>query len=577
MATKARKVPKKEDMTEDQLKAFSTKKRECDNKAQAIVIELLESPISQTTLLERLPYINQNHYEDITVERAIIKKCGYPLCTKKLPDKLPSRKYKVCTKTNKVYDITTRKNFCSDQCYAASTDLKQQMMTTPLWFREKDDIPKFCFLPLDIKGVKGELIDISITEKIPKDNKKPFSSYLDFTEASLNEIYETPSDDIQTSGEPNDENTNKQSQNTVHENKTEEGTIPLKEKEPMNKPIVSKPTNSTKDLKNTKLLGEVIERQIPKVDPIITAGLNLKIKLSKESDEIAAKKNVETQQKNKQEINAGTECSPLVMHIEKSFGEWINLDTLIFILGESKLKEIVSDKSDENKARLESMMSSISSNFQLSDQYQRLCRKLNLLELEDRKYDQKSNNIDLKPLPDYRILQEEGKTLDLKVNAYFKGAMEIPVVKNTEMKNKNETEDEEYPNIPPVDKNAQSTLRRKIFLTGLDKVLPDMLKALQLPAREISGDVRQLVATFNLKPHNVMFKNVQWNLIAIVIIKLLSIRNQRLSKHLNGPTSNTHLKLILMSYRQDFGYLDRLIWWLTDIDRVLQTIVDNTQ
>ncbi|XP_077299348.1 putative RNA polymerase II subunit B1 CTD phosphatase RPAP2 [Arctopsyche grandis] len=556
-------------MTEDQLKAFSTKKKECDNKAQTIVIELLESPISQTTLLELLPYINQNHYEDITVERAIIKKCGYPLCTKKLPDKLPSRKYKVCTKTNKVYDITTRKNFCSDQCYAASTYLKQQMMTTPLWFREKDDIPKFCLLPLDIKGVKGELIDISITEKIPKDNKKPFASYLDFTQASLNEIDAT-SDDVQTSEQPKDENTNKQPENTVPESKS--STIPFKEKETTNKPVLSKPSNPTKNFKNTKLLGEVIERQPPKVDPIITAGLSLKMKMSKESDEIAAKKNAETQQKNK-EINAGTECSPLVMHIEKSFGEWINLDTLIFILGEIKLKEIVSDKGDEIKARLEGMMSSISSDFKFSDQYQRLCRKLNLLELEDRKYDQKSNDIDLKPLPDYRILQEEGKTLDLKVNAFFKGTMEIPVLKNTE-KSKVETEDEEYPNIPPVDKNAQSTLRRKIFLTGLDKVLPDMLKALQLPAREISGDVRQLVATFDLKPHNVMFKNVQWNLIAIVIIKLLSIRNQRLSKHLNGPTSNTHLNLILMSYRQDFGYLDRLIWWLTDIDRVLQTTVD---
>ncbi|XP_077299476.1 putative RNA polymerase II subunit B1 CTD phosphatase RPAP2 [Arctopsyche grandis] len=266
-----------------------------------------------------------------------------------------------------------------------------------------------------------------------------------------------------------------------------------------------------------------------------------------ESDEIAAKKNAETQQKNK-EINAETECSPLVVHVEKSFGEWINLETLIFILGEIKLKEIVSDKGDEIKARIEGMLSSKSSGFKFSDQYQRLCRKLNLLELEDRKYDQKSNDIDLKPLPDYRILQEEGKTLDLKV--------------------------EEYPNIPPVDKNAQSTLRRKIFLTGLDEVLPDMLNALQLPAREISGDVWQLVATFDLTSHNVMFTNVQWNLIAIVIIKLLSIRNQRLSMHLSRPTSNTHLKLILMSYSQDFEYLDRLIWWLTDIDRVLQTTVD---
>lgn len=53
-------------------------------------------------------FITPTNYKDALEERSIAKLCGYPLCPNKL-GKIPAQQYKICTKTNKVYDITERK------------------------------------------------------------------------------------------------------------------------------------------------------------------------------------------------------------------------------------------------------------------------------------------------------------------------------------------------------------------------------------------------------------------------------------------------------------------------------------
>lgn len=99
-------------------------------------------------------HINQSHYDDIVEERSIIKLCGYPLCSEKLGDK-PKKQYQISTAHNKVYDITERKNFCSNNCYRSSIFLKEQVLTTPLWVRREEDIiPEFKLLSLDVKCVE---------------------------------------------------------------------------------------------------------------------------------------------------------------------------------------------------------------------------------------------------------------------------------------------------------------------------------------------------------------------------------------------------------------------------------------
>ena len=105
--------------------------------------------------------IHLSHYQDATEERAVSGLCGYPLCDASIDaaarDK--TQKYHISMKDNKVsfeilkqhvclitdtmvfqvYDITERKNFCSNFCFKRSNFLKAQVSTSPLWLREKGD------------------------------------------------------------------------------------------------------------------------------------------------------------------------------------------------------------------------------------------------------------------------------------------------------------------------------------------------------------------------------------------------------------------------------------------------------
>uniref|UniRef100_A0A182K0M9 RNA polymerase II subunit B1 CTD phosphatase RPAP2 homolog n=1 Tax=Anopheles christyi TaxID=43041 RepID=A0A182K0M9_9DIPT len=128
--------------SKEQLQKALRKKKECNDKAQRVVETLIEPGRTEDELLTMLQDINQCHMEDIIQERAIVKLCGYPLCDNELKN-IPKQQYVISVTQNKVFDITERKNFCSGECYKASNYIKQQMLTSPLWLRDQEDVPKF--------------------------------------------------------------------------------------------------------------------------------------------------------------------------------------------------------------------------------------------------------------------------------------------------------------------------------------------------------------------------------------------------------------------------------------------------
>ncbi|KAL5281376.1 RPAP2 family protein [Megaselia abdita] len=139
--------PRANKLSQDQLITALLKKKECNSKAQNIVLDLIEPIKDELTFLEKLKDINQSHYDDIIDERSITKLCGYPLCDKELKN-IPTKKYQISTLTNKVYDITERKKFCSSHCYKASMFIRDQMLSSPLWLRDQELIPEFKLLSL---------------------------------------------------------------------------------------------------------------------------------------------------------------------------------------------------------------------------------------------------------------------------------------------------------------------------------------------------------------------------------------------------------------------------------------------
>ncbi|XP_052790095.1 putative RNA polymerase II subunit B1 CTD phosphatase RPAP2 [Mya arenaria] len=145
----------------------------CEERAHKIVERLIDNPISQDTLLNAVQLITPSHYEDITVERAIAKLCGYPLCQNNL-EKILKQRYIISTKTNTVYDIETRKNFCSSQCLKASHHLEKQISSDPVWSRKNLPPRKIQLLPIDLKC--GKLGDEVLVSKHVSDLKHEVTS-----------------------------------------------------------------------------------------------------------------------------------------------------------------------------------------------------------------------------------------------------------------------------------------------------------------------------------------------------------------------------------------------------------------
>lgn len=578
-----KKPTKIDEMTKEQIREAIQKKRKCNAKAQAIVESLLEKGISDTYLLQCLPDINQSHFEDVIEERAILHECGYPLCSNDLLEKdIPKQKYRISVRTNKVYDITARKNFCSNHCYKAAMFAKKQMLTSPLWFRDYEEIPIFSLLVEDHVGSLGHEIDVSLIEKVSM-KPKTFTSINDFANASLNEIAGDDNKSEETAEKQlemcqYEEGSTGKCDNEVSKNKidylTPESTTNSSTNVQYIKNLSNKSSTPSEDTPKekpapnpTNIVGDVIEKRGHVVDPILIKATNTECLLSNtpaiksENIVLSAKKIVSKKQ---------PAVTTLTIEVEKCLAEWFTLDTLIFLFGENKVKEMVADKGECIKEYLDNYAKSIFYTSNTYDQYQALCRKLNMLELEDRKHDSEALKRETKPLPNYSVLQEESKKMELKVNYFLAGRTDLPDICIKENPNPT-TEDDEKVQLPLVDKNAQNALRRKIVCEHLNKVLPDLLRSLGLLTLSVSSDVRLIVNTFKLKANNIMFKPIQWTLIAIIIIKLLSLRDRRLEYLLEQPLGYEHMQLLLLSYKQDGGYLERLISWLTDVDRLLDT------
>lgn len=581
---KPRKRPTKiEEMTKEQVRQAILKKRECNSKAQKIVESLIEKGVTESYLLHCLPDINQTHFDDIIEERSIIQLCGYPICLKSLSVKdIPKQKYRISLKTNKVYDITARKNFCSNSCYNAAMYVKKQMLTSPLWFREYEIIPQFHLMKLGEVGGMGEEVDLTMIDrvKIKVSENKSFTSINDFAEASLNEM--SHNEDVEGHTETNKMKELENTSNTdniikpyselkinTNTTKSAESEVPkIIEKENSNTKSVEKsisvPDATKKNIKPVpnplNIVGDIIEKPEKKIDPILTAAIS-----NTEQKENEKKTSKKVLQKKQPLLTA------LTIEVEKCLAEWFTLDTILLLFGEEKVREMVADKGECIKEYLNNYAKGIFYSSNVYDQYQALCKKLNMLELEDRKFDNQALKRETKPLPDYTMLHEESKKMQLKVKAFFSGETDVEETVIEEPIKTEDNEEENLTNLPLVDKNSQNALRRRIVCQHLNKVLPDILRSLGLLSFSISSDIRLLVNTFKLKANNIMFKPIQWTLIAIIFIKLLSLRDKRLEYLIEQPTGYQHMQLLLLSYKQDGGYLDRLISWLTDIDRLLDT------
>lgn len=70
--------------------------------------------------------------------------------------------------------MTRRKNFCSSRCYGACNYLLEQMLTSPLWLRDKEEIPVFKILPVKDalkRSTPGDEIIVRDTDLLNSNSK----------------------------------------------------------------------------------------------------------------------------------------------------------------------------------------------------------------------------------------------------------------------------------------------------------------------------------------------------------------------------------------------------------------------
>jgi len=108
-------------------------------KTLSVVESLIEGACDVGQLLQGCHFMAQNDFDDLIEERAIIKYCGYPICGNVLKQEI-KQQYKISMRTNRVYDLAKRKNFCSNQCFKAAQFLREQLSPEPVWLRWRDGV-----------------------------------------------------------------------------------------------------------------------------------------------------------------------------------------------------------------------------------------------------------------------------------------------------------------------------------------------------------------------------------------------------------------------------------------------------
>lgn len=153
----------------------------------------------------------------------------------------------------------------------------------------------------------------------------------------------------------------------------------------------------------------------------------------------------------------------IVNKIEQILREWLSVDSLCFILGEEKLKDLLLERDDRYKSLITNVNSKSAKSL-VYDRYLEICKKLNLMELEDTKLDMAYRQDVKKPLPDYKSLKNEVEEMDLKVRMFYKGDTVVQFEEPPTSNNGRE------PVLPLVDLHAQKALRRRIVTDKFKRV-----------------------------------------------------------------------------------------------------------
>ncbi|XP_071421777.1 putative RNA polymerase II subunit B1 CTD phosphatase RPAP2 [Pithys albifrons albifrons] len=543
------------------LEAAIRKKIEYEKKALSIVEQLLEENITEEFFLNSGKFITPSHYKDVVDERSIIKLCGYPLCQNKL-ENVPKQKYRISTKTNRVYDITERKCFCSNFCYRASKYFEAQISKSPVWTREEEKPPDIELLKEGQSGQSGEevklrdeVIKASDIEnpRIPSDPREPGShdtasdsssdTEQEFISSVLPASQQLPrksilkkkhAQKVSTSPKPEDSG--------VVEATAQLSQCKLGAQEEMHacslhNEITAPPSKNTTLEKPSA--SEVCENACG--SQIVFLGV------SKRGAEHLKRTLANSTEYKKPELRHPLHSKGSLLEVlRQTLTEWRTEETLKFLYGSNYTSlcssEYIASTSQETE--------------ELDEDDLDTADDLNTVAVRE---SESSLNYSLpftspggidKPVPSYEKLKEETEFLELRVKEFYEGryilAEEAATLAQAEEHPSTDKDDQQEDlTFPLVDSNAQMQIRKRIVLEKLRKALPAVLGPLQVAPGDVYTELKNLVKTFQLTNRNIIHKMPEWTLIAIVLLSVLAQTNPLFKNTLTSPVHTQFLTTLL--------------------------------
>lgn len=562
-----------------------------DARALKIVEFAIDGQLRPEVFIKCLNYINPSFYQDIVEERHIAEYCGYPICGYKVLHK-PHKQYFISSKTNKIYDITERKHFCSNFCYKASNHIKEQIESSPLWLRTEQNPSKFRLLLAKENGIPGE--EILILNKAA--DESTFTSVVDFAEASLSEVQDN---ELTTEFKRLviDKNSKEKTGgldalhtiNIAHKYAAENKSQDKKYKSRDASVEKSRRYELVKEVKtevveNCKSLDKRLKMALDKVKKMKENGIQKKsllietaknpeiIKPISEPKEACDKAKLASvvQEKNIKSTELSDNYPVLNMdNIFHCFTSWTTLDTFLFLHGEDRIRKALTErKLTEMFDRLRVSELSIAQQVRYRD----ICRRMHTQDMMEKRRDGDLMDgrkcVRRKPLPEYGDLKKESKALTVKVKAFLSGTAYDPnpsTIKVDQLIVKERSRDtaqgsgradEDIPAVLPlVDNSSPSAMRRRIFLNSANPQVCRHLLALHLDDN-LTEEIRHLVNTFQLSSKNIVFKPREWKLIGIALLEILSIRNEVLHNYLRSDIYNEY---ILSEFSSVLDFKDYII------------------
>ncbi|XP_051944127.1 putative RNA polymerase II subunit B1 CTD phosphatase rpap2 isoform X2 [Hippocampus zosterae] len=538
-------------------------RQELEKKALQVVERLLEDSVCEDFLIDCAKFITSAYYRDAVEERFITKLCGYPLCSNKL-GKIPKQQYKISTKTNRVYDITERKCFCSNFCYKASKEFELQISKAPLWLRQDERRPEIKLRKKVDIGSSGEEVCLTAKCLQEEDIEQPLSIQReDRQERCFTAGCEDDDDDYSSDDEREQDFissvVSRERRSRVHwgervgrrEARCEQKRRAVKEDTMRrDESFETNREESREEAKVEEVMGQLISCSLHTASPIPDSPM---------TESTHSRETGSPQGRSPSELSSDSRPSLNIIQVGVSKRGVTGLRGLLKNhTPEAKHNPIGHSLLESVRATLNEWFTDESLKF-LHGADRTLgspSTYLNEEEEEDEELDEDDLEDDVTEgsggaerrataaVPDYEALKRETQQMVLKVREFYKGTWIMP----EEPQKVNGNEDQstsDSPALPLVDSKAQHLIQKRIAVEKLASCLRNIVGPLRLTLSDITSDLNNLVRTFRFTNTNIIHKPPEWTLIAVALLHLLSYVSPVVAEALKTPSSISYVNTLM--------------------------------